>query len=88
VVAAEMDLVGIRLLATEESKRTVLPVLLAGDESESFPPLLRGRVFGDFRTEEAYFPTAFDLILSLSPPPPTHPAVADLRESLRGPEMR
>src|SRR5688572_17161920 len=36
VAAAEWDLVGIRLLATEEQKRTVLPVLLDGEESESF----------------------------------------------------
>jgi hypothetical protein len=66
----------------------VLPVLLAGDESESFPPLLRGRVYGDFRTEDAYFAQAFDLILDVYDLPHSHPAVADLRESLRGPEMR
>lgn len=88
VIAAEWDLAGIRLLATEDQKRTVLPVLLEGEESEAFPPLLRGRVYGDFRKEEAYFTTAFDLILSLYQLPPNHPAVADLRESLRGPEMR
>jgi small GTP-binding protein len=83
VVAAEYDLAGIRLLATEDQKRTVLPVLLAGDESESFPALFRGRVYGDFRDEDEYFVTAFDLILSLYQLPPHHPAVADLRESLR-----
>lgn len=88
VAAAEMDVVGIRLLATEDEKRTVLPVLLAGKESESFPALLRGRVYGDFRNEEAYFTTAFDLILSIYELPPNHSAVADLRESLRGPELR
>jgi hypothetical protein len=38
VAAAEWDLTGIRLLATEDQKRTVLPILLAGEESESFPP--------------------------------------------------
>ena len=42
----------------------------------------------DFRDETAYFTTAFDLILSLYQLPPNHPAVADLRESLRRPEMR
>jgi small GTP-binding protein len=88
VVAAEWDVAGIRLLASEDQKRTVLPVLLDGEESEAFPPLLRGRVYGDFREEEAYFTTAFDLILSLYQLPPNHPAVADLRESLHGPEMR
>lgn len=88
VASAEWDLAGIRMLATDDQKRTVLPVLLAGDESESFPALLRGRVYGDFRNDEAYFTTAFDLILSLYQLPPNHPAVADLRESLRGLETR
>lgn len=87
VVAAEWDLAGIRLLAAEDHKRTVLPVLLAGEESESFPALMRGRVYGDFRNEEGYFTTAFDLILSLYQLPPNHIAVADLRESLRGAAM-
>lgn len=82
VVAAEWDLTGIRMVATEDQKRTVLPVLLVGEESESFPALLRGRVYGDFRKEEAYFSNAFDLILNLYQLPPNHPAVADLRESL------
>jgi hypothetical protein len=88
VVAAEWDLAGIRLLATEDQKRTVMPVLLAGEESESFPALLRGRVYGDFRTEDAYFTQAFDLILDVYDIPHRDPAVADLRESLRGPGMR
>lgn len=88
VVAAEWDLAGIRLLATEDQKRTVLPILLAGEESESFPALMRGRVYGDFRDDKNYFVTAFDLILSLYDLPPNHPAVVDLRESLRGPGMR
>lgn len=86
VVAAEYDLAGIRLLGNEEQKQAVLPVLLEGEASEALPPLLRGRVRADFRDESAYFTTAFDLILSLYQLPPNHPAVADLRESLRGPE--
>ena len=66
----------------------MLPLLLAGEKTASLPPLLHGRVYADFRDEVAYFTTAFDLILSLYQLPPNHPAVADLRESLRGPEMR
>ncbi|MGH7485520.1 MAG: toll/interleukin-1 receptor domain-containing protein, partial [bacterium] len=82
VAAAEWDLIGIRLLATEDQKRTVLPVLLAGEKSESLPPLLRGRVYGDFRKEDAYFAQAFDLILDVYDIPHRDPAVVDLRESL------
>jgi small GTP-binding protein len=82
VVAAEYDLAGIRLLGNEKQKQEVLPVLLNGDANEALPPLLRGRVRADFRNEETYFRTAFDLILSLYQLPTNHPAVADLRESL------
>jgi hypothetical protein len=38
--------------------------------------------------EDAYFAQAFDLILDVYDIPHRDPAVADLRESLRGPEMR
>ena len=88
VVAAEVDLIANRLLGTEAQKQSVLPLLLDGEKTASLPPLLHGRVYADFRNELAYFTTAFDLILSLYQLPPNHPAVADLRESLRGPEMR
>ncbi len=87
VVAAEWDLAGIRMLATEAHKQTVLPVLLDGEESEAFPALLRGRVYADFRDARAYFITAFDLILDLYKISPNDTAVADLRDSLRESEM-
>jgi hypothetical protein len=87
VAAAEWDLVGIRLIATETQKQTVLPVLLAGEESDSFPPLLRGRVYGDFRMEDAYFATAFDLILDVYGISHWASVVAELRQSLDRVEM-
>lgn len=85
VVAAEVDLINNRLLGTEEQKSSVLPLLLTGEQRAALPPLLQGRVYADFRNDEAYFTTAFDLILSLYNLPPTHSAVADLRESLLPP---
>lgn len=57
-----------------------------GTDESSFPPLLHGRVYADFRDEEAYFTTAFDLILSLYEISPRDQAVADLRDSLLGRE--
>ena len=66
----------------------MLPLLLDGEEADSLPPLLQRRVYADFRDELTYFATAFDLILSLYQLPPNDPAVADLRESLRGRELR
>ena len=82
VVAAEVDLISDRLLGTEDKKRTVLPLLLAGDKESSLPPLMRGRINADFRDEERYFLTAFDLVLSLYGIAPNDAAVSDLRESL------
>ena len=83
VVAAEGDLIGRRMVGTERNKESVLPVLLEGTEESSFPPLLAGRVYADFRDEDAYFTAVFDLILSLYGISPRERAVADLRESLR-----
>jgi hypothetical protein len=83
VVAAEVDLINNRLLGTEQRKQSVLPVLLDGEKAESLPPLLHGRVYADFRDKRAYFATAFDLVLSLYQLLPNHPAVADLRDSVR-----
>lgn len=83
VVAAEVDLIHQRLMGTEERKMTILPILLEGDERRSLPPLMRGRVHADFRWQELYFATLFDLILTLHRIPFESQAVADLRESLR-----
>jgi small GTP-binding protein len=88
VVAAEVDLISQRLIGAQEEKRTVKTLLLAGEKKTSLPPLMWDGVHADFRDDSAYFTTAFDLILSLYQLPPNHPAVADLRESLREPEMR
>ncbi len=87
VVAAEVDLISNRLLGTEPQKKTVLPLLLAGEKESSLPPLLHSRVFADFRNERGYFITAFDLILNIYNIAHHDPAVADLRESLHESEM-
>ncbi len=87
VVAAEVDLISNRLLGTEDQKKTVLPLLLVGEKNVSLPPLLHSRVFADFRNERTYFPTAFDLILSIYNIAPNNIAVADMRESLLEWEM-
>ncbi|MGH3825993.1 MAG: toll/interleukin-1 receptor domain-containing protein [Pseudonocardiaceae bacterium] len=65
VVAAEGDLIGQRMLGSEATKESVLPVLLDGTAQSSFPPLLQGRVHADFRLPQRYLPTVFDLIVSL-----------------------
>jgi hypothetical protein len=82
VVSAEGDLIGKRMIGTEAKKESVLPALLAGTEETSFPALIQGRVYADFRDERAYFTTAFDLILSLYDIGRNDFAVVDLREPL------
>ena len=80
VLAAEGDLIAQRMIGTESGKQTVLPVLLAGTDESSFPPLLQGRVYADLRTPESYFAAAFDLILGLYGIPPQHPVGTELRQ--------
>lgn len=87
-VSAEGDLITRRMGGTEAHKETVLPVLLAGDENSSFPPLVKGQVYADFRNELTYFETVFDLILSIYRIPFHDSAVADLRVSLHAPSKK
>ena len=83
VVAAEVDLINVRLLGTEDKKRTVLPVLLDGDAETSLPPLMHPRVYADFLRDQDYFSALFDLLLTLYEVPFDDEAVADLRSTLR-----
>jgi hypothetical protein len=83
VLAAEVDLMGVRLLGTEQQKASILPVLLEGTQHSSLPPLLQGKVRGDFTREEYYFVTLFDLVLTILRIPFDDPIVRDLRVKLR-----
>ena len=82
MVAAEVDLINVRLTVTEVQKASVLPVLLEGKEHSSFPPLLQRRVYSDFIGEEYYFVSLFDLVLTLYHIPFEDPLVGDLRAKL------
>jgi hypothetical protein len=84
VVAAEVNLINLRLTRMNREAETVLPLLLEGDERASLPPLMRGKVYADFGRDDLYFPSLFDLVLTLYRIPFEHPAVADLRDALRG----
>lgn len=83
VVAAEVDLINLRLISTEEEKNTVLPLLRDGTPKSSLPPLMQGRVYSDFTFEENYFISLFDLILTLYSVPFEHPAIESLRELIK-----
>lgn len=82
VVAAEGDLINLRLTGTEAQKASVLPVLLQGDQYTSLTPLLQGRVRAEFTHEELYFIGLFDLVLTIYRIKRDNPTVRDLRENL------
>ncbi len=83
VVAAEVDLINVRLTGSEARKASAIPLLLEGEERTSFPPLLYRRVYGDFTQEKNYFVRLFDLVLTLYRIPFDDPIVRDLREKLQ-----
>jgi small GTP-binding protein len=88
IVAAEGDLIVKRMISTEAKKECVLPVLLEGTEESSFPLLVQGRVYADFRKPESYFHTALELLLSIYQITPKQPFAMELRESLLGQRNR
>jgi hypothetical protein len=88
VVAAEGDLIGKRMIGTEAKKETVLPILLEGTEESSFPHLLQGRVYADFRESREYFSKALDLIFSLLDIAPDASVAVESRRALAGEEHR
>jgi WD40 repeat protein len=82
VVAAEGDLIGRRMIGTEELKKSVLPILVEGTDQTALPPLLQGRVYCDFRQPEQYFSSALELILQLHGITPQEPISVELRQTI------
>lgn len=83
-VAAEMELVNARLTGNKEARDSVLPLLAAGDKSTAVPPLLRGRVIAKFLSEDKYFSSLFDLLLTIYRIPSNESDVFDIKESIVG----
>jgi TIR domain len=65
VVQAELRLIKSKLMKRDAVHDTVIPLLCAGTKEESFPPLLQGSVFVDFRDEAHFFPRLFELVLAI-----------------------
>ena len=87
VVAAELELINIRLRQPSTYGPTVIPLLLAGDQRSAFTPLLQDVVSVRFLEEEQYFVNLFNLIWRLYELPPDHPFLEDLGTSM-GPPQR
>jgi WD40 repeat protein len=76
-----------RLREGVDRKETILPLLLTGDLSRSFPPSLHGIAFADLRDDRLYFAELFDVLLKIHGINKWEPAVDDLRASLRVKDM-
>jgi hypothetical protein len=83
MVHDEIELINQRLLGTEAQKSTVLPLLLEGDEKQSFPTPLHGRIYSDFQQERFYFVNLFNLVLILYHISPQDPILGELRKFIQ-----
>jgi small GTP-binding protein len=84
VVAAELELIDLRLRQPKRYGSTVLPVLLHGAAHEVFTPSLQKLVNIDFRKEDMYFSQLFVVLWKLWALPFDHPLLEELRESITG----
>lgn len=82
VVAAELELIDLRLRQPQHYGRTVLPVLLHGTAREAFTPMLEKLVSIDFRKDELYFPQLITMIWQLFSLPFDHPLLEELQASM------
>jgi small GTP-binding protein len=78
IVAAEGDIIGARLIGSEEEKTTVMPILLDGTAKTSFPDLLQGRVYGDFRDGEEYTIQMIKLLSNIYEIKPREKIIAEI----------
>ena len=65
MVEAELRLINTKLRKRPAVAERVIPVLLKGTQQTAFPPLFEDSVYIDFRREESYFLSLFDLVLTL-----------------------
>ena len=82
-VSDEVKLINRRLNGSEQERASVLPLLLEGDDRNSFPEALQNRVYSDFQQERFYFVSLFNLILTLYRIPSKDPIIGELRAFIR-----
>lgn len=82
VVDAEVRLINTRLRKRTVERERVIPILLSGNADESFPPLFHDSVFIDFRIDNKYHVSLFDLVLTLHRIPRDDSHVIDLRDAV------
>jgi hypothetical protein len=79
VVAAELELIALRVRQPQQYGHTVLPILLQGAAHEAFPPQLQKLVSIDFRQDQLYFPRLWVMIWQLYQLPFDHPLLEELQ---------
>jgi hypothetical protein len=84
VVDAEIRLIGTRLRKRTDERVRIIPLLLAGEKHNSFPPLFADSVHIDFRDEDNYFISLFNIILTLYRIPFDISYLDTLRNAMRG----
>ena len=82
VVAAEQELINLRLRQPSKYGRSVVPLLLDGEPDTSLIPQLEKLVRGDFRDEAYYFVNLLNLIWRLYELPFDHTLLEELRASM------
>jgi hypothetical protein len=82
VVAAEMELINLRLRQPKKYGHTVFPLLVSGEAHISFPPQLQKLVHADFRQTDLYFRQLFDTIWRLYDLPFDNPLLDELHASM------
>ena len=84
VAQAELRMIKSKLMSRDKVHDTVIPLLWAGTKEESFPPLLQGSVFVDFREEADFFPRLFELVLTIHRIPFENKMARQHRDELGG----
>ena len=82
VVAAELELINLRIRQPSSYGRTVLPLLLDGTSKTAFTPQLQKLVSIDFRDPDYYFRRIFDMIWQLYDLPFDNSLLEELQASM------
>ena len=62
---------------------SVLPILLSGEKHYSFPPLIAGRVYADFKNSSNYFIELMKLVVTIYCLPFDEPIIRDIFKLLK-----
>ena len=83
VVDMEIRMFETRLRKRTKIRETVIPLLLEGTQTSSFPPLFEDSVYINFTDENKYFVELFILILRLYNIPFDYPGLDELIDSMK-----